>query len=80
MKGLSAPKIEGKLSLRASITGMVMMDEVEVGEDALLPEVQGLKGPFGCLNRARYGISWGSLGAAEFCMHGPRNAFALGIA
>jgi glutaryl-CoA dehydrogenase len=72
MRGLSAPKIEGKLSLRASITGMVMMDEVEVGEDALLPEVQGLKGPFGCLNRARYGISWGSLGAAEFCMHAAR--------
>ncbi len=72
MKGLSAPKIEGKLSLRASITGMVMMDEVEVGEDALLPEVQGLKGPFGCLNRARYGISWGALGAAEFCMHAAR--------
>jgi glutaryl-CoA dehydrogenase len=72
MKGISAPKIEGKLSLRASITGMVMMDEVEVGEDALLPEVQGLKGPFGCLNRARYGISWGSLGAAEFCMHAAR--------
>ncbi|WEK41794.1 MAG: acyl-CoA dehydrogenase [Candidatus Sphingomonas colombiensis] len=72
MKGLSAPKIEGKLSLRASITGMVMMDDVEVGEDALLPEVQGLKGPFGCLNRARYGISWGSLGAAEFCFHAAR--------
>jgi glutaryl-CoA dehydrogenase len=72
MKGLSAPKIEGKLSLRASITGMVMMDEVEVGEEALLPDVQGLKGPFGCLNRARYGISWGSLGAAEFCMHAAR--------
>jgi glutaryl-CoA dehydrogenase len=72
MKGLATPKIEGKLSLRASITGMVMMDEVEVGEDALLPEVQGLKGPFGCLNRARYGISWGSLGAAEFCMHAAR--------
>ena len=72
VKGLSAPKIEGKLSLRASITGMVMMDEVEVGEDALLPEVQGLKGPFGCLNRARYGISWGALGAAEFCMHAAR--------
>jgi glutaryl-CoA dehydrogenase len=71
-KGLSAPKIEGKLSLRASITGMVMMDEVEVGEDALLPEVQGLKGPFGCLNRARYGISWGSMGAAEFCFHAAR--------
>ncbi|MDQ2878837.1 MAG: acyl-CoA dehydrogenase [Pseudomonadota bacterium] len=72
MKGLSAPKIEGKLSLRASITGMVMMDDVEVGEDALLPDVQGLKGPFGCLNRARYGISWGSMGAAEFCMHAAR--------
>ncbi len=72
MKGLTAPKIEGKLSLRASITGMVMMDEVEVGEDALLPEVQGLKGPFGCLNRARYGISWGSMGAAEFCFHAAR--------
>jgi glutaryl-CoA dehydrogenase len=72
MKGLDAPKIEGKLSLRASITGMVMMDEVEVGEDALLPEVQGLKGPFGCLNRARYGISWGALGAAEFCFHAAR--------
>jgi glutaryl-CoA dehydrogenase len=72
MKGLSAPKIEGKLSLRASITGMVMMDEVEVGEDALLPEVEGLKGPFGCLNRARYGISWGSMGAAEFCFHAAR--------
>ena len=72
LKGLSAPKIEGKLSLRASITGMVMMDEVEVGEDALLPEVEGLKGPFGCLNRARYGISWGSMGAAEFCFHAAR--------
>jgi glutaryl-CoA dehydrogenase len=71
-KGLSAPKIEGKLSLRASITGMVMMDEVEVGEDALLPNVEGLKGPFGCLNRARYGISWGSMGAAEFCFHAAR--------
>ncbi len=71
-KGLSAPRIEGKLSLRASITGMVMMDDVEVGEDALLPEVQGLKGPFGCLNRARYGISWGALGAAEFCFHAAR--------
>ena len=72
MKGLSAPKIEGKLSLRASTTGMIMMDNVEVGEDALLPEVQGLKGPFGCLNRARYGISWGALGAAEFCMYAAR--------
>jgi glutaryl-CoA dehydrogenase len=72
MKGLSAPKIEGKLSLRASTTGMILMDSVEVGEDALLPDVQGLKGPFGCLNRARYGISWGALGAAEFCMHAAR--------
>ena len=72
MKGLSTPKIEGKLSLRASVTGMVVMDEVEVGEDSILPEVQGLKGPFGCLNRARYGISWGSMGAAEFCMHAAR--------
>ncbi len=72
MKGLSAPKIEGKLSLRASTTGMIVMDDVEVGEDALLPEVQGLKGPFGCLNRARYGISWGSMGAAEFCLHATR--------
>jgi glutaryl-CoA dehydrogenase len=72
MKGLETPKIEGKLSLRASITGMVLMDDVEVGEDALLPDVQGLKGPFGCLNRARYGISWGSMGAAEFCMHAAR--------
>ena len=72
MKGLTAPKIQGKLSLRASITGMVMMDDVEVGEDALLPDVQGLKGPFGCLNRARYGISWGAMGAAEFCMHAAR--------
>ncbi len=67
MKGLSAPKIEGKLSLRASITGEIVMDNVEVGEDALLPNVSGLKGPFGCLNRARYGISWGALGAAEDC-------------
>ncbi|WP_016744896.1 acyl-CoA dehydrogenase family protein, partial [Rhizorhabdus wittichii] len=71
-KGLSAPKIEGKLSLRASITGMINLDDVEVGEDALLPNVQGLKGPFGCLNRARYGISWGALGAAEFCFHAAR--------
>jgi glutaryl-CoA dehydrogenase len=71
-KGLSAPKIDGKLSLRASITGMILMDEIELSEDALLPNVQGLKGPFGCLNRARYGISWGSLGAAEFCFHAAR--------
>jgi glutaryl-CoA dehydrogenase len=72
MKGLSAPKIDNKLSLRASITGMVMMDEVAVGESALLPHVEGLKGPFGCLNRARYGISWGAMGAAEFCFHAAR--------
>ncbi|WP_448502824.1 acyl-CoA dehydrogenase [Sphingomonas sp.] len=72
MKGLSAPKIEGKLSLRASITGQIAMDEVEVGEDAMLPDVQGLKGPFSCLNRARYGISWGSMGAAEACFHAAR--------
>ncbi|MDG1280210.1 MAG: acyl-CoA dehydrogenase [Pseudorhodobacter sp.] len=71
-KGLSAPKIAGKLSLRASITGEIVMKDVEVGEDALLPFVEGLKGPFGCLNRARYGISWGVLGAAEFCMHAAR--------
>jgi glutaryl-CoA dehydrogenase len=72
MKGLSAPKIEGKLSLRASITGEIVMDDVEVGEDALLPNVAGLKGPFGCLNRARYGISWGVIGAAEDCWHRAR--------
>jgi glutaryl-CoA dehydrogenase len=72
MAGLSAPKIENKLSLRASTTGMILMDEVKVGADALLPEVQGLKGPFGCLNRARYGISWGAMGAAEFCLHAAR--------
>ena len=73
MKGLSAPKIGGKLSLRASITGEIVMQDVEVGEDALLPHVEGLKGPFGCLNRARYGISWGVLGAAEFCWHAARS-------
>ncbi len=72
MAGLSAPKIEGKLSLRASITGEIVMDGVEVGEDALLPHVEGLKGPFGCLNRARYGIAWGTMGAAEFCLHAAR--------
>lgn len=72
MKGLSAPKIGGKLSLRASITGEIVMDNVEVSEDALLPNVSGLKGPFGCLNRARYGISWGVLGAAEDCWHRAR--------
>ena len=67
MKGLSAPKIGGKLSLRASITGEIVMENVEVGEDALLPNVEGISGPFGCLNRARYGISWGVMGAAEDC-------------
>ncbi|EGJ22798.1 glutaryl-CoA dehydrogenase [Cereibacter sphaeroides WS8N] len=72
MKGLSAPKIGGKLSLRASITGEIVMEGVEVGEEALLPGVEGLKGPFGCLNRARYGISWGVLGAAEACLHAAR--------
>ncbi len=72
MKGLSAPKIGGKLSLRASITGEIVMDGVEVGEDALLPNAEGLGGPFGCLNRARYGISWGAMGAAEDCWHRAR--------
>ncbi len=72
MEGLSAPKIDGKISLRASTTGMIMMDEVKLPADALLPNVQGLKGPFGCLNRARYGISWGAMGAAEFCLHAAR--------
>ena len=72
MQGLSAPKIGGKLSLRASVTGEVVMDGVEVGDNALLPHVSGLKGPFGCLNRARYGISWGVLGSAEFCWHAAR--------
>jgi glutaryl-CoA dehydrogenase len=72
MKGLSAPKIGGKLSLRASITGEIVLKDVEVGEDALLPDVEGLKGPFGCLNRARYGISWGAMGAAEACFHAAR--------
>jgi glutaryl-CoA dehydrogenase len=71
-KGFSTPKIEGKLSLRASITGEIVLDGVEVGDDALLPGVEGLKGPFGCLNRARYGIGWGSLGAAEACMDAAR--------
>jgi glutaryl-CoA dehydrogenase len=72
MKGLSAPKIAGKLSLRASITGEISMNGVEVGEDALLPNVSGLKGPFGCLNRARFGIAWGVMGAAEDCWHRAR--------
>ncbi|MBX3532568.1 MAG: acyl-CoA dehydrogenase [Rhizobiaceae bacterium] len=71
-KGLSAPKIEGKLSLRASITGEIVLADVEVGEDAILPNVSGLSGPFGCLNRARYGISWGAMGAAEDCWHRAR--------
>ena len=72
MKGLSADPIKGKLSLRASLTGSISMDEVEVSEDALLPNVEGLKGPFSCLNKARYGISWGVMGAAEFCWHAAR--------
>ena len=72
MKGLSAPKIEGKFSLRASITGEVVMDDVFVPDDNYLPGVKGLKGPFGCLNKARFGISWGALGAAEFCWHAAR--------
>jgi glutaryl-CoA dehydrogenase len=69
MKGLSAPKIEGKVSLRASVTGEIVMDQVMVPEENLLPNVKGLSGPFGCLNKARYGISWGALGAAEYCWH-----------
>jgi glutaryl-CoA dehydrogenase len=73
MKGLSAPKIEGKFSLRASVTGEIVMDEVFVPEENLLPGVRGLRGPFSCLNSARYGIAWGSLGAAEFCWHAARN-------
>ncbi|HEX7926037.1 MAG TPA: acyl-CoA dehydrogenase [bacterium] len=73
MKGLSAPKIHGKLSLRASVTGEIVMDNVEVPETALLPNVEGLKGPFGCLNNARYGIAWGALGAAETCWHAARD-------
>ncbi|MBP6724749.1 MAG: acyl-CoA dehydrogenase, partial [Halioglobus sp.] len=73
MAGLSAPKIEGKLALRASITGEIVMDEVFVSRDQLLPEVEGLKGPFGCLNNARYGIAWGALGAAESCWHAARD-------
>ena len=72
MKGLTAPKIEGKMSLRASITGEIVMDGVFVPEANLLPNVSGLKGPFGCLNKARYGIAWGALGAAEFCWHAAR--------
>ena len=72
MKGLSTPKIDGKFSLRASITGEIVMDEVFVPDENLLPNVKGLKGPFGCLNKARYGISWGAMGAAEFCWHAAR--------
>jgi glutaryl-CoA dehydrogenase len=72
MKGLSAPKIEGKFSLRASSTGEIVMDEVFVPDENIFPEVKGLKGPFGCLNKARYGIAWGALGAAEFCWHAAR--------
>ena len=73
MTGLSAPKIENKLSLRASITGMIMMEDVFVPEENILPDVEGLKGPFSCLNRARYGISWGAMGAAEFCFEAARD-------
>nr|AOR51028.1 acyl-CoA dehydrogenase [uncultured bacterium pAX1] len=72
MKGLSAPKIEGKFSLRASSTGEIVMNEVFAPDENLLPNVSGLKGPFGCLNKARYGIAWGALGAAEFCWHAAR--------
>lgn len=73
MQGLSAPKIEGKLALRASITGEIVMDDVFVGDDCLLPNIEGLAGPFGCLNSARYGISWGTMGAAEACWHAALN-------
>ena len=73
MEGLSTPVIEGKFSLRASVTGEIVMDNVFVPEEHILPGVSGLSGPFGCLNRARYGISWGSMGAAEFCWHSARN-------
>ncbi|AWF81670.1 acyl-CoA dehydrogenase [Microbulbifer sp. A4B17] len=72
MEGLSAPKIEGKFSLRASITGEIVMDNVFVPEENKFPEIGGLRGPFGCLNRARYGISWGAMGAGEFCWHAAR--------
>jgi len=72
MKGLSAPKIEGKFSLRASITGEIVMEDVFVPEDNKFPDIKGLKGPFSCLNKARYGIAWGSMGAAEFCWHAAR--------
>lgn len=72
LAGLSAPKIEGKLSLRASVTGEIVLDDVQVDEAALLPDTEGLSGPFGCLNRARYGIAWGTMGAAEACWHAAR--------
>jgi glutaryl-CoA dehydrogenase len=72
MKGLSAPKIEGKFSLRTSITGEIVMDNVPVPSENILPNVSGLGGPFGCLNKARFGISWGTMGAAEFCWHAAR--------
>jgi glutaryl-CoA dehydrogenase len=77
MKGLTAPKIEGKFSLRASVTGMIMMDDVFVPAENMLPKVKGLRGPFSCLNNARYGISWGALGAAEFCWQAARD-YTLG--
>jgi glutaryl-CoA dehydrogenase len=77
MKGLTTPKIEGKFSLRASVTGMIMLDEVFVPAENMLPKVKGLRGPFSCLNNARYGISWGALGAAEFCWHAARE-YTLG--
>ena len=73
MNGLSTPKIEGKFSLRASVTGEIVMDNVFVPDHQLLAGVEGIKGPFGCLNRARYGIAWGSMGAAEFCWHAARS-------
>ena len=73
MVGLSADPIKGKLSLRASVTGSISLNDVAVSEDALLPHVEGLKGPFSCLNKARYGISWGTMGAAEFCWHAARS-------
>ena len=72
MKGFSTPKIEGKMSLRASVTGEIVMDEVFVPEENMLPNVRGLKGPFGCLNKARFGIAWGTMGAAEACWHAAR--------
>ncbi len=72
-EGLTAPKIEGKFSLRTSVTGMIMLQDVFVPADAILPKVKGLRGPFSCLNNARYGISWGALGAAEFCWHAARD-------